>query len=368
MPEMPTQAQAGPVAPPAEMLPASRRFGGRNRAETIIATGVVLTLCYVAKLVLATVLLAILLAFMLAPIRDFFQSFRLPRSVSSLIAVGLLLAVTYGLTYYSYARAVTFLQDLPKYSARIRDALMRVRKQAEDLQRTTEDVLASGSAEKGTLAASPAPRWLDSLGGKFGSVSQVLLSVSFVPFLVYFMLTWQHHVRSATVMLFPMEHRHTAYVTLGLIAAMIRSFMVGNFLIGLLVSVLSTAVFAALQLPFFYFVGILSGFLSLVPYMGVVLALFPPLIVGIGQISSEKALVIVLTVCVLHLFAMNVLYPLLLGTRLQLNPLAVTLALLFWGWMWGGVGLVLAIPITGAMKIIFDHVESLRPYGVWLGE
>jgi predicted PurR-regulated permease PerM len=53
---------------------------------------------------------------------------------------------------------------------------------------------------------------------------------------------------------------------------------------------------------------------------------------------------------------------------MRLNPLAVTMALLFWGWLWGGMGLILAIPITAAMKIIFDHVDALNPWGIWLGE
>jgi predicted PurR-regulated permease PerM len=73
-------------------------------------------------------------------------------------------------------------------------------------------------------------------------------------------------------------------------------------------------------------------------------------------------------VVALHFFALNVLYPKFLGNRMQLNPLAVTMALLFWGWLWGGIGLVLAIPITAAVKIIFDHVDSLKPWGAWLGE
>ena len=77
---------------------------------------------------------------------------------------------------------------------------------------------------------------------------------------------------------------------------------------------------------------------------------------------------IVLTVFGLHVFALNVLYPKLIGKRLQLNPLAVTISLLFWGWLWGAMGLILAVPITAAMKIIFDNVDVMRPYGAWLGE
>jgi predicted PurR-regulated permease PerM len=182
------------------------------------------------------------------------------------------------------------------------------------------------------------------------------------------MLSWQQHARSATVMLFRMEHRHAAYVTLGLISKMIRSFMIGNLLIGLFMAAVSVAVFGALHLPFYFVVGVMSGFVSLIPYLGLILALAPPLLVGFGHLDSGDLLAISLMVLALHLFALNVLYPKFLGNRMQLNPLAVTIALLFWGWLWGGMGVVLAIPITAATKIIFDNVDALKPWGTWLGE
>jgi predicted PurR-regulated permease PerM len=149
---------------------------------------------------------------------------------------------------------------------------------------------------------------------------------------------------------------------------MIKAFMLGNLLIGLFTSLLTTIVFFALGLPNAFVLGFLSGFLSLVPYLGVVLAMVPPLVAALGQESAPGMLVIVFTILGLHLFAINVLYPKVLGRRLQLNPLAVTIALLVWGWLWGAWGLILAIPITAAMKIIFDHIEALQPYGAWIGE
>jgi predicted PurR-regulated permease PerM len=94
----------------------------------------------------------------------------------------------------------------------------------------------------------------------------------------------------------------------------------------------------------------------------------PPLTAVIGHTHGAEVLVIVLSVLGLHLFAINVLYPKLIGRRLQLNPLVVTVSLLIWGWVWGAMGLILAVPITGALKVIFDHIESLRAYGAWLGE
>jgi len=346
----PTVASAAQIAP------------RRHWAMNVLGIAGVLALCHFGESVLVVILVSILLAFILAPITDFFTYIRFPRSLAAAIAILLLLAAVGGIVYYSYNQAATLVQDLPKYAMKVREEAMRYRKQAESFE------VLPPEHEKGVVSVRPATDWTDILTRGFGSVAGAVLAVSFIPFLVFFMLTWQQHVRSATVMLFPLESRHTAYVTLGLISAMVRSFMVGNLLIGLFVGALSTVVFGTIHLPFFYIAGFVSGFLSLVPYLGVMLALVPPIFVGLGHVDSGDVLIIVTTVLTLHLIALNVLYPRFLGKRLQLNPLAVTIGLLVWGGLWGGMGLLLAIPITAALRIVFAHVESLKPYGVWLGE
>jgi len=348
----PSQPSAGPQLQPLR----------RHWAMNVVGAAGILALCYFGESVLVVMLVSVLLAFILAPVVDLFRYMHLPRSLAAAIALALLLAGIAGIVYYSYNQAATLVQQLPKYSDRLRQDVASFRQKAERFEVLTPE------NEKGVISVRPARDWTDLLTRGFGSVSAAMLAASFIPFLVYFMLCWQDHVRAATVMLFPMSNRNTAYVTLGLISGMIRSFMVGNVLIGLLIGTLSTAVFAMLHLPFFYFVGFISGFLSLVPYMGMLLALVPPIFVGLGRLGSQDALIIVGTVLGLHVLALNVLYPKFLGNRLQLNPLAVTMGLLLWGALWGAMGLVLAIPITAAMKIVFDHVESLRPYGNWLGE
>jgi predicted PurR-regulated permease PerM len=148
---------------------------------------------------------------------------------------------------------------------------------------------------------------------------------------------------------------------------MIRSFLLGSLLIGLLIGALSTLFFAMLRLPYFYFTGFLSGFLSLVPYLGIIVAPIPPILAGADIIDAKGLLLVLAVVTILHVVAVNLLYPKVVGNRLHVNPVVLTIALLFWGWLWGGIGLLLAIPITATMKIIFDHIASLRPYGKWMG-
>jgi predicted PurR-regulated permease PerM len=201
-----------------------------------------------------------------------------------------------------------------------------------------------------------------------GAVTEVVLTLFFVPFLVYFMLSWQEHARTKSVQLFRPAYRSTAYVTLGQISAMMKTFIAGNFAIGLFMSICSMVVFGLLGLPYFYFLGFISGFLSLMPYLGIALAMLPPLAAGIGVLGDTGLIVVAGTVLGLHLLAMNVLYPKVLGRRLQLNPLVVTISLLIWGFIWGAMGLILAVPIMAAVKIVCDHVASLRPIGDWMGE
>jgi len=124
-----------------------------------------------------------------------------------------------------------------------------------------------------------------------------------------------------------------------------------------------------MHLNYAVFLGPMSGFLSLVPYFGVVLAVAPPFVVGLAQYPDVAPLIVLLAgVVALHLIALNVLYPQIVGSRVHLNPVVVTLAIMFWGWLWGGMGLILAVPITASMKAICDNVSSLRPYGRFLGD
>lgn len=342
-------------------------------ALIIIALLMALVICYVARLVLVTLLISVLVAFVLEPIVTWLERFRLPRSVGAFLAILLLLGVAYAGSYFFYNRAISFIQELPRYSQKFRGVISHVTQKTSQLEQTTRQMLPK-EQEQGKDSKKPVPVTVQNasssglLTRNLAAVTEVAGMIVFIPFLVYFMLSWQEHARTRTVQLFRPEHRTTAYVTMGQISLMMRSFIAGNFMIGVFMGIGSVVVFGFLKLPYFYFLGFISGFLSLIPYLGVILAIVPPIAAGLGALNTTGIIVICATVLGLHLFAMNVLYPKMIGKRLQLNPLVVTIALLIWGWMWGAMGLILAVPIIGAIKIICDHVVTLRPIGEWMGE
>jgi len=358
----PAAEQATHNLPPPEVAVARPHPRRKDWALHAMGLGTIFAICYFAEQTLAVILVSVLIAFVLAPLVDLLVRIKFPRPLAAGVAVVLLFGALLGIVYFGFNQASNLIDQIPNYSATIRDEISKLSRKAEKIQALNP------TREKGVVNVRQTTSWTDLLTSRFSSISELVLAASFIPFLVFFMLTWQEHVRKATVGLFPLEHRREAYATLGLISRMIRSFMVGNLLIALAIGGVSTAVFGILHVPFFFFAGFASGFLSLVPYLGIVLALLPPVFLGLGQISLAAMGWIALTSLTLHIVAMNVLYPKVLGKRLSLNPLALTIALLVWAWLWGAAGLLLAVPITAGMKVVFDHVESLKPFGAWLGE
>src|SRR5262249_39945656 len=110
------------------------------------------------------------------------------------------------------------------------------------------------------------------------SFYNVALMASFVPFLVYFILSWGDHLRSRLLFTLEGEPRYTLARALDGVGEMVRAYVIGNFLLGILLSLVSAVIFASVHLPYWAVMAPLSGFLSLVPYVGLPLAMLPPLV------------------------------------------------------------------------------------------
>jgi len=338
-------------------------------AQVVIATAAAVGLIYLLKVVFVTILVSALLAFALDPLVVLLSHLRIPRFVGAIFALLLLGVVAVATAFFFYNRAVDFLNELPEYSSTIREDLRKIESQADKLEENTRTIIPDRKGKKPIpVEVQEAPGLTKIISSGATQYGDIALALGFAPFLIYFMLTWKSHVHSATLHIFPTEQRPAAYRTIGRISEMVRSFIVGNCIVGLLNAVASTIVFWYVGLPYFYFLGIISAFLGLVPYLGLFFALFAPIAAGMGVLNKGQLLIVFFTVIALHVVGMNLLYPKLIGRRLRLNPLAVALSLLFWGWIWGALGLILAIPLMASAKIICDFVEPLRGLALWLGD
>ena len=349
---------------------------------TIIAILGLLALLHFAASVFITLFSAMMLAFALEPLVHLLcVRTRLRRHHASGVVVFLLVAMLYGLSYATYLRAESLLAEIPAITEKIRSAPMvsSLTNRAQELNRVFAEAGRRIAPPAGT-SARPKPgapvifrEEAESFTGALlqgvGSLGGVLYALGFIPFLVYFILADREPLTRRTRELFPEGHRETVGEILDDIERMMRKFLLGNAVIALILSAATVLVFLLVGLPYPVVLGVLSGTLSIVPYLGLPLALLPGGIVGLVSFDSgEPFLVLIAAVTVLHIVAANYLTPKLVGGGVRLNATASTVALLFFGVLWGGMGLVLGIPILAVLKCIFDNIPSTRRIGRFFGE
>jgi hypothetical protein len=147
----------------------------------------------------------------------------------------------------------------------------------------------------------------------------------------------------------------------------LRDYLAGMTMVTLMVIAASSLFFWMLGMEYPILTGIVSSLLNMVPYIGAVLAWLPAFLIALAKWRSASEFILIAGgLTGIHVLAINFVAPQLVGRRVRLNAVAITIALLFWGWVWGGMGLLLAIPITATLRVICDHTESWKPIGRWL--
>lgn len=370
----------------------------------IIAVAAAVALLYYGRDFFVTLIISAVFAFLLDPAVVLVTKLRIPRPAATGIVLVIALIALYFVAVLAGTQISTLKRDLPAFTSRLVELLDKtnqeldqveqqtiatlvpstLRKQDQQIQEKPQEAMRARRRRSGAapLAVPPAPPQIQEvrihtdprpvLASVYQYVSgyfHALLMASFVPVLVYFMLSWRDHITKSVLRLFPGHERYAVGRSWSGIADSTRAFVLGNFFLWILLSVLSSSAFFFFRVPYWLLVGPVSSFFSLIPYVGLPLSILPPLLSALAIPNKFKIILsLVAITAMLHILAMNFLYAKIVGRRVRLNPLAVTVALMFWGSLWGGIGLILAIPVTAAIKAVCDNVETLEPYGRLLGD
>ncbi len=368
-------------------------------ALPVIAIGVVIGILYWARIVFITAIAAVIIALILEPFVSLLTKLRIPRGLAAFVVCTLALLVLYFVGLGTWNQLSTIASDVPALKQNLGAMIEGVSARIQHVEDSAARLLVPArkadpppapapvtkknnrKTPANTEPPQPQPGFIPevrihednpistAIYAQLGTLYQYALMASFVPLLVYFMLSWRDHIYRSFLHFFDGPSRLTAARSVQGIAGMARAFVVGNFLIGAILAVVSCLLFAWLRLPYPLLIGVLSGFLSLVPYAGIVLSLLPPFLVALATGAPSGVMLFAVLIAVgMHLLAMNVFYPTLVGARVHLNPLIVTLSLMFWAFLWDAAGLVLAIPLTAGLKAVCDNVAGLRKYGRFLGD
>ena len=304
-------------------------------------------------------LLAIILAYLLNPLVDFFEDRRIPRVIAIFmiyIAVGAL--ITLGITY-TVPRVVAemnkLIERLPEFTVLLTQFVADLEKrfQNSNLPPVFRNIVEQNIQRAQERLLLVLEYSVDALLGGLGKVFVALLT----PVLTFYILKDIVVIKRTIANLMPGRHRRKLLAWLSKIDATLGSWIRGQLLIAFMVGVLSTIGLSIIGLDFAILLGVLAGMLDVIPYFGPLIGGIPPVVVGmlVSPAMGIKALAVIIVV---QQIESNLITPQILGHSLGLHPLIVIFALLLGGEIGGLLGMVLSVPVAAIIKVTIEHLAS----------
>ena len=205
----------------------------------------------------------------------------------------------------------------------------------------------------------------NTVGTIVGTVSVVLL----IPIYIFMLLYYKPLLIEFLFTVFSEKNSLRIAEILSEAKSAIQSFMVGLMIETTIVCILNSVALLIIGVPSAIVIGVIGGILNILPYIGGIIAIaLPVLMVTVTREGFSGQLLVIVSYLVIQFIDNNILVPRIVSKKVQINALISILIVLLGGALWGVSGMFLSIPLIGVLKIIFDRVDELKPWGKLLGD
>lgn len=320
----------------------------------------------VAQNIIIPMFLGLLIAVLLIPVSNFLETrIRIPRVVSALLVVFLFVVIIASVFAVIGSQIAGLKEDWPAFQKQLMDSVGIVQnwiynrfgiEQVRQISYLEE--AASNSLDTGT----------NLLGKAVSSLSTVLMFVFFSLLYAVFLLIYRRHLVKFLMISFRETHQEVVLDIVTQIQNMVKKYLMGLILQMAIVSIMALIAFSVMGIKYSFMLAIITGVLNVLPYIGVLVALIISVLITFATASATKVLLVISAYIVIHLIDGNIVMPKIVGSKVKVNSLVVVIGLIIGEMMWGIFGMLLTIPSLAILKIVFDRVESLKPWGFLLGE
>ena len=322
---------------------------------------------YIGQEILIPILLSFIFAILLRPIAHFIRyKLHFPHVIAVMITVLLFVLFFIGLFAFLSLQISEMANDFNKIERNINIHIHNIqqyirehfnissREQRQYLDTATED-----SMEKGK----------EMIGTTLMSFTDTLINLILIPIYVFLILLYRTHFMLFFSKLIKKEYHPKLQDILSQIKVAVKSYIVGLIIEMILVSILTTVGFMIIGVKYAILLGIVTGILNLIPYVGI---LFAGVLSIVASLTGSPDLSIIVGVIVVNIIVQlidnNVLVPLVVSSKVQINAFVSIVGIIIGGAISGISGMFLAIPIIAILKVIFDRIESLEPWGYLMGD
>lgn len=319
-----------------------------------------------ARTFLVPVVFATLLAMLLLPLCRRFERWGIARIPSIIFCLLIVLIVITGIVLIFYSQVANFANDIELIKGKLLEKLSAVQEFIESRTDVSAKEQMDWLKERySSLLDSSAPLIRSLLMG----VSEGLVALGLIIIYIFFFLLYRERFKTFVLKLFKQESHRSVENVINRTKELILHYLTGLLIALTILGTMNAIGLVALGIRQAVFLGFLAGFLNIIPYVGTLIgSLFPIMMAILFKDSIWYAVGVAAIFAFNQFIDNNITTPNVVGSHVQVNPLATIMAIIIGGITWGIAGMILFIPLLGIFKIICDNVDELKPIGYLLGE
>lgn len=336
-------------------------------AMTLVSLIALIFILYIAQEILIPLMMALLFSILLRPCCAFLKDkLHFPHVISVITCVLLFVIFILGiLTFISY-EVTDFVKDWNtikrNFSIHLANLQEFVRhhfdistyEQDKYIENATNDTVKSGK---------------EIIGSTLLSFTDTLLNLTLIPIYMFLILLYRTHFMKFLNKLFKQEHQSTLFDILCQIKVAVKSYLVGLIIQMVSVATMTSIGFMIAGVKYAVLLGVLTGLLNLIPYLGILIAMVISIFATLtGTPDISMILGVIIVTIIVQLIDNNILVPLVVSSKVEINAMASIVGIIIGGAIAGISGMFLAIPTIAILKVIFDRIEPLKPWGYLMGD
>jgi predicted PurR-regulated permease PerM len=337
----------------------------RSLGSTLLSIVIIVFIAYILEDVIVPFLFAALLSFLLVPITQYLENHRIPRVIAILISIVLIIAIIGGVMYAAYTQVIK-LQDLfPQIEKRFNEWISALASLLSNFDIDKQQLIEEGQKHISDAVKSGS----QFLGATIGGTSNFLMSIALLPLYIFLMLMYRDFLKTFVFKWLKDTSKHKIVTTINKVKSVVRGYITGLVLVILIIGTLNSTALYFIGIDHALFFGFFAAFLAIIPYIGVALGSALPILVAlITQDSYLAAVMVAASFAVIQFLEGNFITPYVVGNQVSINALIAITALLLFGKLWGIGGMILALPMTAILKVIFDANPRTEAWGFLLGD
>lgn len=330
---------------------------------TLIALGYIM---YIGKVIIIPLILGLLFAMLLIPACNWFESkLKFPRVLAAAVSLLFFFGVIIALITLVTSQLTMLKQDWPLFEQQIYHAIDALHKWVAntfdiDYAKQTEYIndTFSKSLGKGT----------EILGVAIISLSSLLILLVFTFLYTFFLLLYRRHIMRFLILLNSKEHETIVREIVQEIQYVVKRYLIGLVVQMCIVATMTFIVLSVIGVKYNLMLALITGLFNVLPYVGIFSSILIIALITFATSTATNVLFVVLGLWAVHLIDSNFVVPKIVGSKVKVNSLFAMLAIITGELLWGISGMFLAIPVLAIMKIVFDRIYELKPWGFLLGE